>query len=432
MGDVTLTPVGGDPWNGGAQELDPVTAPPLTVSLGATPQPDPAPYGPNDPPSADGLALQRQSAALSQSLASGHSGDDLVGWLGANMPKTSSPAAAYTMAAATMPAVAGARAVDGLVNSAQWAHDVQAGRYGTFLDNPDADRQVVPGAVQAAMTLGAPGLGMAETGALGAAGGKVLAKAAPAADPFAAMMAKLDAQAPAAVPRTMAETGVVDPAAASWRLHHGTTDPDWQVFDPNKAGLRTSGAERGALFMSPREGEAATYAHGDGARVLSLDVTPGNTGVYDAAHLLATRDPRFMAASRAEFTGSPAAYDAALKRSDADVAYHQDLRGRMPADVAAEMPAYPAVSNLLNPQSAAISMARVDGRDTAILRGLGESAGGDQVVALRPGFVRDANTGALVYSGGLPSGPALAGQQQPVQPDEQASMLARLLRGGGS
>lgn len=392
-----------------AQQLDPNSAP--IAALGASAPADPAPYGSNDLPSPDGLAAQQQSAALAQSLASGHAAQDWADYSGN-----------HGLSLVGM----GAGAVDAATNWGRYANAVQSGAYGDNpISNPQAAQDGAAAGINVAATLGVGGLPMAEEGALGAAGGKAMAKAA-AADPFAAMMAKLDAQAPAAAPRGMAETGIVDPSAASWRLHHGTGDA-WDVFDPAKAGARTSGAERGALFMSPREGEAASYAHGDGARVLSLDVTPGNTGVYDAAQLLASRDPRFMAASRAEFTGSQAAYDAALKRSDADVAYHQDLRGSMPADIAAEMPAYPAVSNLLSPQSAAISMARADGRDTAILRGLGESSGGDQVVALRPGFVRDANTGALVYSGGVPGGSALATQSPPTQPDAGDPLHAALL-----
>ncbi len=360
MADVSVVPVAGDPWGAGAVPI---------AALGATPDADPAPY-----------SGETGSGALDRGVYGLVSG-----------------------------------AVDGVRDAVTYPRDVMQGRV-----DPQSD-QGIARTLGMASLMGA-GLPVAEEGAVGAMGGKLATKAAaaPADDPFAAIMAALDAQGPAAaVPKTMAETGIADPSAASWSLYHGTGDT-WDTFDPSKAGARTSGAERGAMFMSPREGEAANYAHasgGDGARVMPLTVTPGNTGVYDAGQLLASRDPRFMAASRAEFTGSPAGYDAALQRSDADVAYHQDLRSRMPADMAAEMPDYPVVSNLLSPQSAVISMARADGRDTAILRGLGESSGGDQIVALRPGFVYDAATGRQVYAGGIPgSAPALSSTLGPVPP----------------
>ncbi len=314
-------------------------------------------------------------------------------------------------------------AVGGVKDAVTLPRDVMAGAV-----DPQSDQGIARTLGMASLMGG--GLPAAEEGAVGAMGGKLAT--ASKDDPFAALMAAIDAQQPAAAPaRTMAETGVVDPSAATLRLYHGTTDPTWDTFDPAKTGARTAGAQQGAMFMSPREGEAATYATRDGGRVMALDVTPGNSGVYDVGQLLATRDPRFMAASRAEHVGSPASYDDALKRYDADVAYHQDLRSRMPADLAAEMPDYPAASNLLSPQSAAIAMARQDGRDTAVLRGLGESSGGDQVVALRPGFVRDANTGSLVYAGGIPGSAAILPSNAltgaavpPASPDQFNALLA--------
>lgn len=582
-------------------------------------------------------------------LGSGRAADSFADYAVANLPHTSSPVANYAMAAGVAPVMAGLHALDAYTGAARWAQDIQTGRYGTDVTDPASQAAVMPGALQTAMAMGAPGMGMAEEGALGAGGGRAvhvdpaasqfnlyhgtiapenfsrfdptvaarhstdgeagavyfsprphdadrytvpyfdeeapytaadLTTAGPRAfpvtmdpgksglmdlpqllqndprfqqlvaqsgqitpeahagalasiqdqqafasqaaaagmapppiklptsfggaasgaaiqlarergldsavlrglgengggdyvvaltpnrvrsaidgsmlyagggspegavaagalgaagrkaavdDPFAAIMAALDAQAPAAAPRSMAETGIVDPSAASWQLHHGT-DAAWDTFDPAKAGARTHGAEVGAMYMSPREGEASTYANGDNARVLSLQVTPGNTGVYDVAHMTATRDPRFMDYLRQESAGAgtkPGIFASALDRYDRDVAYHTDLRARMPDDVRATMPDYPAMSNLMSPQAAAVRMAREDGRDTAILRGLGESSGGDQVVALRPGFVRDAATGRQVYSGGIPgSAAALNAASPPTQPDTGDPLLAALM-----
>lgn len=207
---------------------------------------------------------------------------------------------------------------------------------------------------------------------------------------------------------------LLDPNAKSWDLYHGSEPgSDFARFDPTKAG---NPGER-AVFFAPSAETASDYAGRPkagaeaGARVFRATVEPGRTGVFDLSRLAET-DPAFNARAR-ELT----VRDSGAAHGQTFDTYMDGFRAsreqdRAIAAQAAEMgyeigpDAASRLSHGHGHIGAAIERARAQGLDTAILRGLAEHGGDDQVVALTPGRVRSAYApDELLYSGG-PAGAA--------------------------
>lgn len=256
----------------------------------------------------------------------------------------------------------------------------------------------------------------ARTGAVTGDAAQLKAGEAAHADPLAALEAALGdlpAAAPPLGPRRL------DPTAASWDLYHGSTPgPDFPRFDPMRG---TNPAEQ-AVFFAPNPETASGYAGSPragaeaGSRVFRTTVEPGRTGVFDLTHLAET-DPAFNARARELTTrDSGATYGPVFDD------YMSDFRARRAQDQdvarqAAEMgyPVHPDhtsnVSFGFGHIGAAIERAKAQGLDTAILRGLAEHGGDDQVVALTPNRVRSAYApDQLLYgAAGLGAGTAAFG-----------------------
>jgi hypothetical protein len=207
----------------------------------------------------------------------------------------------------------------------------------------------------------------------------------------------------------------LDPSAASWDLYHGSpASPDFQRFDPSLAAIPS---ERGAVFFAPDAATAVSYAGQVGAgaeagpRVFRTTVTPGKTALFDLAELAET-SPAFNARAK-QITIDEAGPQWGPFHDD----YVKGFKTRRDEDRAinaqvVEM-GYPA-SELAGLSyghghiGAAVQMAREQGLDTAILRGLVEHGGDDQVIVLTPNRVRSAYApDQLLYSGG-PGGAVLA------------------------
>lgn len=266
------------------------------------------------------------------------------------------------------------------------------------------------------------------------------------ADPIAALQAALGDLPPAALPPGPRR---LDPTAASWALYHGSTPgPDFPRFDPTKG---TNPAEQ-AVFFAPNPETASGYAGSTkagaeaGSRVYRTTVEPGRTGVFDLTHLAET-DPAFNARAR-EITikNEGGAYgpvhDDYMSDFRARRAQEQDI-----ARQAAEMGYTTTPDHTANVSfgyghiGAAIERAKAQGLDTAILRGLAEHGGDDQVVALTPNRVRSAYApDQLLYgAAGLGAGTAAFGfgvpgdaQAAPGQQGQGRSALADRIVGAES
>lgn len=236
-----------------------------------------------------------------------------------------------------------------------------------------------------------------------------------AADPLAALESglaglSLDARVPAGPAR-------VDPGAPSWDLYHGSTGgPDFQRFDPN-VGKAAGHSERGALFLTPDPDAASFYAGGTGAgaeagpRVFRTTVDPGRTRVFDLPEMIEA-DPTLGDRARAALLGERGTPATAAETARADTlrnAYREDLLASRAQDrdinrQLAEMGLPPSASTGATYGhgylGAVIQMAKEQGLDTAVIRGLAEHGGADQVVALTPNRVRSAYApDQLLYSG---------------------------------
>lgn len=256
-----------------------------------------------------------------------------------------------------------------------------------------------------------------------------LGETAPA-DPLAALESGLagfglDARVPAGPAR-------VDAGAPSWDLYHGSTaGPDFQRFDPN-VGKAAGHSERGALFLTPDPDAASFYAGGTGAgaeagpRVFRTTVDPGRTRVFDLPEMIEA-DPTLGDRARAALLGERGTPATAAETARADAlrnAYREDLLASRAQDrdinrQLAEMGLPPSASTGATYGhgylGAVIQMAKEQGLDTAVIRGLAEHGGADQVVALTPNRVRSAYApDQLLYSGaGLGLGAAALGLAQP-------------------
>lgn len=253
------------------------------------------------------------------------------------------------------------------------------------------------------------------------------------ANPLAALESALGGFSPSASAKPAVRQ--VDPGAARWDLYHGSeAGPDFARFDPNALKGAERNSEAGALFLTPDAPTANFYAGGgDGAgaaagpRVYRTTVEPGKTAVYDIPDLI-ERDPRFGDEARAavlgERPGPPTARDIAsadalrngwrddfLASREQSRAINQQL-----ADMGLPAEPLPGATFGHGYLGAAIARARAEGLDTAVIRGLAEHGGHDQVVALTPGRVRSYYApDQLLYAGapvGAGLGAALAAQDE--------------------
>jgi hypothetical protein len=237
-------------------------------------------------------------------------------------------------------------------------------------------------------------------------------------DPLAALSAAMDhgIASAEAVARPISR---VDLAASSWDLYHGTSAPaDFARFEPNLAQAQrphTPGSETGGVFLSPAPAEAAHYAGdiigketiaGAGPRVIRATVDPGKTDVFDLPHLM-ENDPAFVARARQAVIDENGGREAAGRQFDErharmidEFRSTRDLNAQL-AEMGYPATEVPQVQWGYGAAGAAMQAARERGLDTAVLRGLSESNGGDQVVALTPGRVRSFyDPSQILYSGG--------------------------------
>jgi hypothetical protein len=229
-------------------------------------------------------------------------------------------------------------------------------------------------------------------------------------DPLAALSAALD-QNMGSVASDVRPISRVDTSAKSWDLYHGTSAPeDFARFDPNRpqeTRTHSPGSEAGAVFLSPAADEAAHYAgdvigkdtiSGAGPRVIRATVDPGKTAVLDIPHLL-ENDPSFVARARENFIQNDAKGRTPTEAEASRLgAMFDDRHARMLGEFRSARDLNDQLAALGYPASevpqaqwgfgatgAAIQRAKEQGLDTAVLRGLSESNGGDQIVALTPG-----------------------------------------------
>ncbi len=181
----------------------------------------------------------------------------------------------------------------------------------------------------------------------------------------------------------------VDPNASEWTLYHGTgSRDDFRAFDPAKDIASPPGdSEHGAVFFTPDPivaqryamatydpSAAATDAH---RRIIPVTVTPGKTRLFDIAELLQSSDPAFRDALR-----SVGVRDTTYERMRSAVSEAGVLDYEKGGVV-----------------DAALHIAKSEGLDTFILRGLNDAGTADQIVALTPGRVKAAYTGDTMFQG---------------------------------
>lgn len=236
----------------------------------------------------------------------------------------------------------------------------------------------------------------------------------------------------------------VDPDAKAWDLYHGTTaGPNFQRFDPS-LGKSPGHSEGGALFLAPAPETANFYTSGAGAgaeagpRVFRTTVEPGRTRVFDLPEMIEA-DPSLGERARsvllAERGTTPTPAD--IARADRlREAYRNDLIASRATDrdINAQLVEYGMEPTATTGATyghgylgAVIQMAKEQGLDTAILRGLAEHGGDDQVIALTPGRVRSHYApDQVLFSGGRGgAAPAAAGLSASPQSDELT--LAQIL-----
>jgi hypothetical protein len=231
---------------------------------------------------------------------------------------------------------------------------------------------------------------------------------------------------------------LVDPNAAEWDLYHGSPRT-FDRFDPNALSPRAGANpewERGAVFFSPDPHEAEGYSSGEEGGVYRVRVRPGKTRVFDLAHLF-EHDEAFHEAVRRtwhrqeEVNPDPArrriwtpeytdrALDRVVERARDDLERHNEATARARETGVPEEDLEPwSVPYGWGPVNAVIEQAQREGLDTAIIRGLRESHGGDQVIALNPGHVTSRYAGHVMYQGGAgidgPRGRIMLGESRAI------------------
>ncbi len=194
----------------------------------------------------------------------------------------------------------------------------------------------------------------------------------------------------------------VDPQAKTWDLFHGTTAlNDFKRFDPSseaaQVGTSLQGAERGVVFLTPNPEEAGRYAsfsdpNGEaGARIFRVAVSPGKTAVFDIPKLMRSGDKRFATALKDAWVR----HDLGANGRDLNT----EIRAARAMLARTDMDR-PAVDHTLGATHAAIDLARKEGLDTVVVRGLNESKGGDQVIVLNPDRVFSRYSGQKLYQSG--------------------------------
>jgi hypothetical protein len=208
----------------------------------------------------------------------------------------------------------------------------------------------------------------------------------------------------------------VDASAKSWDLYHGSEPGvDFQKFDPY---FGPAHSERGAIFFAPDPATASTYAGtvlGEtlpngaeaGSRVFRTSIDPGKTAVFDLGHLV-ENDPVFNAQAREIITKEAGKnwgvlYDNYINQFQMDRAQNRATAEQVRAF--GGQPEPPAgVTYAYGHIGAAIARAKEQGLDTAILRGLAEHGGDDQVVVLTPNRVRSHYAPDQLLYAGTPLG----------------------------
>lgn len=233
----------------------------------------------------------------------------------------------------------------------------------------------------------------------------------------AQITAELAAKGPSFGGTAMAprETMRLDPRAKSWDVYHGSEPgPDFARFDPQISGTPS---ERGAVFFAPNPESASGYARATqsgaeaGSRVYRATVDPGRTAVFDLPYLAET-DAAFNARARQLMIDDNGAWAAPHHDSYMDMFRADRASSRVANEKAVALGGQPSdlggISYGHGHIGAAIERAKAQGLDTAILRGLAEHGGDDQVIALTPGRVRSYyDPSQLLYSGG-PGGSLMA------------------------
>jgi hypothetical protein len=236
-------------------------------------------------------------------------------------------------------------------------------------------------------------------------------------DLLASMQSQIDEFAKTATPDR--PHTLVDPSAPSWDLYHGTSaGTDFGRFSvdvPRERGKTNAApSEAGALYLSPAPAEAAHYA-GDvltdpyagpaGPRIIRATVDPGKTELLDIPHMV-LNDQGFVDRARAAYLSDAGdtpmnrrMFDNHIERTQAGLREHADIQQQVREMGHPEQPPY--VPYAYSMAGAAVQMAKERGLDTAVLRGLSESNGGDQIIALTPNRVRSYyDPDHVLYSGG--------------------------------
>ncbi|WP_298967760.1 LPD23 domain-containing protein [uncultured Methylobacterium sp.] len=248
-------------------------------------------------------------------------------------------------------------------------------------------------------------------------GGMSGAKPVSAHDILAELEAAIGGPAPGA---SRAGAGKLDPAAPVWDLYHGAgPGADFRRFDPNAG---SNPAEHGAIFFAPDPTTASHYAGMPqpgteaGSRVFRTTVEPGKTAVFDLGHLAET-DPAFNARARQLVVDESGPVWGTMH--DRYLDGFRDSRARH-RDIAEEARAMgfdagdpTGISFGYGHIGAAVERAKAQGLDTAILRGLAEHGGQDQVIALTPGRVRSYYAPDQLLYAGAPVGLASAAMLGP-------------------
>lgn len=190
--------------------------------------------------------------------------------------------------------------------------------------------------------------------------------------------------------KAMEGAGHVDPSARTWTLFHGTSArEDFARFDPSRDMASQPGsAEHGVVFFTPRPEAAQRFAQRDpeaGAadahqRIIPVSVTPGRTRVFDFPKMLAERD----ADLRRELVDGGLMSERSFERL---------LRAVEQAPQGERGVGYDG-GELVH---AALNIARRDGLDSIVLRGLNEMGGADQIAVLNPGRVHSTLTGSRLF-----------------------------------
>jgi hypothetical protein len=199
-----------------------------------------------------------------------------------------------------------------------------------------------------------------------------------------------------------ADSQYVDQTAKEWTLYHGSGAPiDFKKFTIDHGfNPHTSGDETGVLWFTPKASEAANYA-GEmvdgvavGPRIFKVRIKPGKTEVFDLAKLVMSDDFRKAVRETAERRAADLGADINARRREnyiESVMRSFDREREMVALFdATDREGLEVAGFSFHAGETVIRVAKERGLDTAILRGMKESRGGDQVIVLTKNRVRNA------------------------------------------